>query len=58
MLLYTKTNDGYRIIASSQGAIVAGPTPELAHQLSEKLSKSRYCLYPDRIDFLDEKQNE
>lgn len=31
MLLYTETNDGYRIIASSQGAIVAGPTPELAH---------------------------
>jgi hypothetical protein len=58
MLLYTKTNDGYRIIATSQGVIVSGPTPELARQLSEKLSKSRYCLYPDKIVFLDEQQDE
>jgi hypothetical protein len=58
MLLYTKTKDGYRIIATSQGLMVSGPTPELAAKLLEKLNKNKHVLYPDRVEFIDEEQNE
>lgn len=56
MLLYTKTKDGYRIIATSQGVMVAGPTEELASKLLDRInqSKGNYCLYPNEIIFYDD----
>lgn len=56
MLLYTKTKDGYRIIATSQGVMVTGPTEELANKLLDRINRSngKYWLYPDKIVFYDD----
>ena len=61
MLLYTNIDNGRcRIIASSQGLIIGGKDKKLVREIQEKIArnKGKYWLYPDKIVFLDEKQNE
>lgn len=61
MLLYTNIDNGRcRIIASSAGLIIGGKDKKLVREIQEKINHSngKYCLYPDKIVFLDEKPNE
>ena len=60
MLLYTNIDNGRcRIIASSAGLMIGGKDKKLVKEIQEKINCSNgYCLYPDRIEFLDEEQNE
>ena len=57
MLLYTNIDNGRcRIIASSAGLIIGGKDKKLVREIQEKIdhSNGKYCLYPDKIVFLNE----
>ena len=57
MLLYTNIDNGRcRIIASSAGLMIGGKDKKLVSEIQEKIacSNGKYCLYPDKIVFLNE----
>lgn len=61
MLLYTNIDNGRcRIIASSAGLMIGGKDKKFVKEIQEKIGRSngKYCLYPDKIVFFDEKKNE
>lgn len=60
MLLHTKISEGCHIMATSQGTMVYGKDKKLVEELQSKIDRSngKYWLYPDKIVFLDEKQDE
>ena len=47
-------------MATSEGIMVYGKEKKLVEELQSKIDRSngKYCLYPDKIVFLDEKQDE
>ena len=61
MLLYTNIDNGRcRIITTSAGLMIGGKDKKLVKEIQEKIDQSngKYYLYPDKIVFFNEEQND